>query len=273
MTDSASYRPVFSARSSVRMRVCCFLLMSLAVVVSAWSSREPAFEAMTAQGRSEAISIPALRFPEGPRLVLAQLPGAAIPDSVPDETSLPIGGSGAPGSAGSESVTVGLLRLFLALGIIGAASYAAIRIIKSRSRGSTMDPGLLRLAGSLTIAPGKSVHVVCLGDKAWLLASSESSTTLIDRVDDPVILERILAQSPVSPKPVRDVQGQRQEMDRAIPARREEGSRLPRPTRSGSDMRAHPDAEDAQVEDASRSARDLLRSQRERLERLRGGDS
>lgn len=76
------------------------------------------------------------------------------------------------------------VRMIVVLAIVIGIIYLIVWLLKK-----SMDPGVqedeyLKKTASLTLAPGKSVQVVTLGDQAWVLGVSEESVSLISEIQD-----------------------------------------------------------------------------------------
>ena len=75
-------------------------------------------------------------------------------------------------------------RMIIVLGIVIGVIYFIFRLLKkSVEPGVDTDP-FLRKVASLNLMPGKSVQIVTLIDKAYLLGVSEDSVNLISEIDD-----------------------------------------------------------------------------------------
>jgi flagellar protein FliO/FliZ len=76
------------------------------------------------------------------------------------------------------------IRMIFVLIIIVGIIYFIFRLIKkSAEPGKDEDP-FLRKVSSITLSPGKSVQVVTLLDKAYILGVGDDSINLIDQVND-----------------------------------------------------------------------------------------
>ncbi|MBQ0039625.1 MAG: flagellar biosynthetic protein FliO [Treponema sp.] len=76
------------------------------------------------------------------------------------------------------------VRMIIVLAIVIGVIYFIFRLMKkSIAPGAENDPFLRKVAG-ITLSPGKSVQVVTLIDKAYLVGVSENSVNLISEIDD-----------------------------------------------------------------------------------------
>ena len=80
-----------------------------------------------------------------------------------------------PGLAGSLAVS------FLSLGVVCLVAYAALRLISARRAGG--DKGPLRLVARTALEPKRSLLVVDVAGRGFLLASSEAGVAVIAELD------------------------------------------------------------------------------------------
>lgn len=105
-----------------------------------------------------------------------------------DESSLPIADP-ALSSAAAERPASTLwlfIRMILVLAVVVACVYAVVYLMK-RSMNKDVGEGdqFLRVVSSVSIAPGRSVHVVSLlDDKAYLIGVTDNAVNLIGEVTD-----------------------------------------------------------------------------------------
>ena len=105
-----------------------------------------------------------------------------------DESSFPITDPAlSPSAAERPSSTLWLfIRMILVLAVVVACVYAVVYLMK-RSMNKDVGEGdqFLRVVSSVSIAPGKSVHVVSLlDDKAYLIGVTDNTVNLIGEVTD-----------------------------------------------------------------------------------------
>jgi flagellar protein FliO/FliZ len=78
--------------------------------------------------------------------------------------------------------------MVLTLALAAAAIYGVIYFIKRASRRvETRDPFLKVLAGA-QLSPGRNVHIVAAGSKAWLVGAAEGGVNLISEIEDKDLL-------------------------------------------------------------------------------------
>ena len=78
-----------------------------------------------------------------------------------------------------------VLRMLLVLAFVVAVIYFIFKFLKKgiEPKVNNDDP-FLRKVSSITLSPGKSVQIVTLLDKAFILGVSDDSVNVIDKVDD-----------------------------------------------------------------------------------------
>lgn len=109
-----------------------------------------------------------------------------------DEKNLPVGNPGGTGVQTQGSVnTDSLGRLFLALLLVGGVLWAVSVILKPGVKTPVTDQEPFENLGSMKLSTSVSVHVLRLGKKAWVLASSPSSTTVLDTLEDEELIEEL----------------------------------------------------------------------------------
>ncbi len=100
------------------------------------------------------------------------------------------GSSASSSSSSSTTSTFWLfVRMIVVLAIVIGIIYLIVWLLKK-----SMDPGIqedeyLKKTASLTLAPGKSVQVITLGDQAWVLGVSEENVSLISEIHDKELID------------------------------------------------------------------------------------
>ncbi len=97
--------------------------------------------------------------------------------------------------------TIGpFVNMILVLIAVIACIYGIVWLLKKSMRpGAENDPYLKKTA-SITLSPGKTVQVVTLQDKAFLLGVSDSSITLISEIEDKELIDAMNLNTPVGGK-------------------------------------------------------------------------
>ncbi len=81
------------------------------------------------------------------------------------------------------------LRMVIVLAIVLAIVWIIFKLLQKSSGGSSVsEDKFLRKVSSLTVSPGKSVQVVTLVDKAFLIGVSDNSINLISEITDPELI-------------------------------------------------------------------------------------
>ncbi len=77
-----------------------------------------------------------------------------------------------------------LIRMVVVLVAVVGAIYGAVALIKRFNRGAVEESSAIRVLASKTIAGGKSVHAVQVGQKVYLLGAGDATIGLIAEVSD-----------------------------------------------------------------------------------------
>lgn len=144
----------------------------------------------------------------------AAVPSATRQTAVPpagaqgvDETTLTLPEAGtAAGTAsgtGSSSMLPYFLRMLLVLGLVIAAIYGLYALLRRGSRPASAPDSYLRILASTSLGIGKSLHVVSLGDKAWLVGATDSSINLVSPIENKELVDALelrAAEGPQTPR-------------------------------------------------------------------------
>lgn len=88
-------------------------------------------------------------------------------------------------TSGKSSSTVRLfVRMILVLVIVIALIYFVLWFIKRKTNVVKTDDDYLRRAAYINIAPGKTVEVITLIDRAYLIGVTEDNITMLGEIDD-----------------------------------------------------------------------------------------
>jgi flagellar protein FliO/FliZ len=107
------------------------------------------------------------------------------------ELSLGEDGTGTTPSATATSVW-GIFRLILTLALAAVAIYGLVYLIKRVSRGSKTQDPFLKLLASTPIGTNRSVHIIAVGSKAWLVGAAENGVNLISEIEDNDLINTML---------------------------------------------------------------------------------
>lgn len=86
-------------------------------------------------------------------------------------------------NGGTSGIFV-FLRMILVLAIVVGAIYLAFRFFKKTVNPTGEKDPFLRKVSSVPLAVGKSVQIVTLIDKAYMIGVSDNGVNLIDKIDD-----------------------------------------------------------------------------------------
>jgi flagellar protein FliO/FliZ len=87
----------------------------------------------------------------------------------------------APGRAASIGLIV---RMLLVLIVIALAVYGVIYFMKKSSRPPAQNDPYLKVLSTVHLGSNRYVHVISIGDKAWLVGSGDAGVTLITEITD-----------------------------------------------------------------------------------------
>lgn len=85
-----------------------------------------------------------------------------------------------------------ILRMVLTLAAVALAIYGVVYLLKRISRPRVADDPFLKTLASVPLGVNRSIHVVSVGSKAWLVGSAENGVNLIGEIDDQAILDAML---------------------------------------------------------------------------------
>jgi flagellar protein FliO/FliZ len=123
---------------------------------------------------------------------------------VVDETTLVIGEPTAAGlpsaQAAGPSTLDSFLRMLLVLALILAAVYGVFRLIRRLSSSNAAGESPIKILATAPLGQNRSLHVVSLGSKAWLVGSAESSVSLIAEIEDKETMDTMALQASTAPR-------------------------------------------------------------------------
>jgi len=96
-----------------------------------------------------------------------------------------------------------ILRMVLVLALVLGVIYGLYALLKRSSRRAAEEDTYLKVLASTPVSVGRTLHVVSLGTKAWLIAATETSINLIAEVEDRELIDALIlraAESPSSPR-------------------------------------------------------------------------
>ena len=77
-----------------------------------------------------------------------------------------------------------IIKMIVVLGLVCAALYGILRFFKKRNNNTQSDDDFMRRVSSLNFAPGKSVEIVTLVDRCFMLGVTDSNINLIAEITD-----------------------------------------------------------------------------------------
>ena len=104
------------------------------------------------------------------------------------DSSVPLQTTNDSNRAGSSGIGI-FVRMIVALVIIVALIYGVFWFIKKKSNVVTNDDDYLRRVAAINVAPGKTVQVVTLIDKAYLIGVTDDSITLLGEINDDELIK------------------------------------------------------------------------------------
>ena len=84
----------------------------------------------------------------------------------------------------APSTTGMIIKMFVVLALVVAALYGILRFFKKRNNNVQSDDDFMRRVSSLNFAPGKSVEIVTLVDRCFMLGVTDSNINLIAEITD-----------------------------------------------------------------------------------------
>lgn len=103
----------------------------------------------------------------------------------------------------SSSLVPYLLRMVVVLAVILAAIYGLYVLLRRKAVQTQNEDPFIRVIGAVPLAPGRSVHVVSVGSRAWLVGSGEGTVSLLTELDDKDVIEAMVKRAEENPKQYR----------------------------------------------------------------------
>ncbi len=88
-----------------------------------------------------------------------------------------------------------ILRMLLVLALAAAAVYGVVYFVKKLSRPKRAQDPYLKILSSVSIGTNRSVHIISVGERAWLVGSADNSVSLISEIDDKETIDAMLLDS------------------------------------------------------------------------------
>jgi len=120
-----------------------------------------------------------------------------------DETTLALSDSGpaaraATNAAGSSTLSY-FLRMIVVLALVLAAIYGIYRLLKRVSKPNVADDSAVKVLASTSLGPGKALHVISLGSKAYLIGATDSAVSLVAELDDKDFVDSLVLKAALAP--------------------------------------------------------------------------
>ena len=116
-----------------------------------------------------------------------------------DEAALPVQDVPAPRAAGSSTVSM-LFQLIISLAAV-CAIYGVLYFIRRSKQFTAGDDPFLKNVASLPLAPNKTLYIVTLIDKAYLIGTSDASLSLVAEITDKELIDAMNLQAAQTPGP------------------------------------------------------------------------
>ena len=84
------------------------------------------------------------------------------------------------------------VRMVLVLALAAAAVYGVVFFIKRTSKKKDTEDPFLKVLANAHLGSNRYAHIVSVGDKAWLLGSSDGGVNLIGEIDDKDVINAML---------------------------------------------------------------------------------
>ena len=94
------------------------------------------------------------------------------------------------------------VRMVLVLALAAAAVYGLVFFVKRSSRKVSTEDPFLKVLANAHLGSNRYAHIISVGEKAWLLGSSDGGVSLIGEIDDKDMINAMLLED--SEKSVRN---------------------------------------------------------------------
>ncbi|HUW68850.1 MAG TPA: flagellar biosynthetic protein FliO [bacterium] len=111
--------------------------------------------------------------------------------------------NGAAAGTGSSSIVPYIFRMIIVLALVIASIYGLYALLRRSARQRAPSDSYLRVLATTNLAVGRSLHVVALGDKAWLIGSTDSAVSPVAEIVDKELIDALAlraAESPETPR-------------------------------------------------------------------------
>jgi flagellar protein FliO/FliZ len=84
------------------------------------------------------------------------------------------------------------VRMVLVLALVAAAVYGIVFFIRRSSKKKDVEDPFLKVLANTHLGFNRYAHIVSVGDKAWLVGSSDGGVNLISEIDDKDVINAML---------------------------------------------------------------------------------
>jgi flagellar protein FliO/FliZ len=102
------------------------------------------------------------------------------------------GENASPSAAAAGPSIWTFIRMVLVLALVAAAVYGIVFFIRRSSRKKDTEDPFLKVLANTHLGFNRYAHIVSVGDKAWLLGSSDGGVNLIGEIDDRDVINAML---------------------------------------------------------------------------------
>lgn len=122
-----------------------------------------------------------------------------------DETTLSLSDTAAnvkaaKTTAGSSTLAY-FLRMIVVLALVLAAIYGVYRLMKRAAGPKTVESSAVKILASSSLGSGKTLHVVLVGSKGFLVGATDSQVNLVAAIDDKEYLDALVLEAATNPPP------------------------------------------------------------------------
>jgi flagellar protein FliO/FliZ len=120
-----------------------------------------------------------------------------------DESTLAFAPEGGAKAGAAKAKTPGVssfLQMLAILALVALSVYGAVVFFIKLKKPRASAHSSIQVLASSSLAPGRAIHVVKAGDKAYLIGSSESAVSLIANVEDKEYVDRLELEAQSAPQ-------------------------------------------------------------------------
>jgi len=133
----------------------------------------------------------------------AQAGGAVGTARSVDETTLSFSDASTQAQAAKKaagpSTLMYFLRMVVVLALVLAAIYCVYRLMKKLAKPKDVEGSAIKILASQSLGPGRALHVVALGSKAYLVGATDSAVNLVTEVADKEFVDKLNLEASTAP--------------------------------------------------------------------------